>query len=133
MTTLEEVFIKANGEEEKDDSKKDGTPNVVEKLLDGDNMGDMKEHRGSSVNRDDQPLVGSIHSNKNKDKFDEESMNEEESKGLSSENLVGNGSLGQSIQALITKRFNIYKRDKCGLVCEVLVPVILVVIGLSFL
>ena len=31
------------------------------------------------------------------------------------------------------KRFNIYKRDKCGLVCEILVPVILVIFGLGLL
>lgn len=52
---------------------------------------------------------------------------------MSSENLVGNGTLGQSVWALIIKRFNIYKRDKCGLVCEILVPVILVLLGLSLL
>ena len=34
---------------------------------------------------------------------------------------------------MLVKRFNIYKRDKCGLVCEVLVPIILVVLGLSAL
>jgi len=33
----------------------------------------------------------------------------------------------------LVKRFNIYKRDKCGLVCEVLVPVILVLLGMSML
>ena len=38
-----------------------------------------------------------------------------------------------SIWALLVKRFNIYKRDKCGLVCEILVPVILVLMGLSLL
>jgi len=52
---------------------------------------------------------------------------------MSSENLVGNGKLGDSIGALLMKRFNIYKRDKCGLVCEVLVPVILVFMGLALL
>ena len=31
------------------------------------------------------------------------------------------------------KRFNIYKRDKCGLVCEIIVPVVLVILGLSLL
>ena len=50
-----------------------------------------------------------------------------------SENLVGKGTLGESIKALIIKRFNIYKRDRCGLVCEILVPVLLVLFGLSLL
>ena len=52
---------------------------------------------------------------------------------MSSQNLVGNGSLCESIKALIVKRFNIYKRDKCGLVCEIIVPVILVLMGLGLL
>ena len=52
---------------------------------------------------------------------------------MSSENLVGSGSIGESLKALLTKRFNIYKRDKCGLVCEVLVPVILVLFGMGLL
>lgn len=51
----------------------------------------------------------------------------------SSENLVGNGTLTGSIIALLTKRFHIYKRDKCGLCCEIVVPVVLVLVGLSLL
>ena len=57
----------------------------------------------------------------------------EDKNGMSSENLVGKGTLGQSIKALIIKRFNIYKRDKCGLCCELIVPVILVLLGLGLL
>jgi len=52
---------------------------------------------------------------------------------MSSENLVGKGTLWQSIRALIVKRFHIYKRDKCGLCCELIVPVILVLFGLGLL
>ena len=52
---------------------------------------------------------------------------------MSSENLVGAGSLWSSVKALLIKRFNIYKRDKCGLVCEIVVPIILVIFGLSLL
>ena len=50
-----------------------------------------------------------------------------------SENLVGQGKLIDSVAALLVKRFNIYKRDKCGLVCEILVPVILCLMGLGLL
>ena len=52
---------------------------------------------------------------------------------LSSENLVGSGTLWGSIKALLVKRFNIYKRDKCGLICELVVPIILVIFGLGML
>lgn len=49
------------------------------------------------------------------------------------ENLVGNGSVCSSIKALLSKRFYIYKRDCTGLICELIVPIILVFIGLQLL
>ena len=52
---------------------------------------------------------------------------------MSAENLVGKGTLCGSVGALLAKRFHIYKRDKCGLVCELIVPVILVLMGLGLL
>ena len=35
-----------------------------------------------------------------------------------------------NISALLTKRMHIYKRDKSGLICEIIVPIILVTLGL---
>ena len=35
-----------------------------------------------------------------------------------------------NITAVITKRMHIYKRDKTGLICEIIVPVVLVIVGL---
>ena len=49
------------------------------------------------------------------------------------DNLVGNGRVKASIGALLLKRFNIYKRDCTGLVCELIVPIILVFLGLQLL
>lgn len=37
--------------------------------------------------------------------------------------------LKTNIEAMLTKRFLIYKRDKCGLCCELIVPVFLVLFG----
>lgn len=42
-------------------------------------------------------------------------------------------SLCLSIKALIVKRFRIYSRDRCGLICEIIIPIILVIAGLLFL
>lgn len=73
---------------------------------------------------------------KRDDEFDAESAADNrasEANTPTSQNLVGNGNLCESIKALIVKRFNIYKRDKCGLVCEIIVPVILVLLGLALL
>ena len=49
------------------------------------------------------------------------------------ENLVGNGSVLENMTALLTKRFHIYKRDKAGLLCEVFVPLALVLLGCGLL
>ena len=46
------------------------------------------------------------------------------------ENLVAQGSVMNNIKALLIKRMHIYKRDKIGLVCEIIVPVLLVILGL---
>ena len=107
MTTLEEVFLKVNGELEEDDQEP------------------TKEDRGSlQRNSEEEGVLIS----------DERKTNENiAGQGLSSENLVGHGTLWQSVKALIIKRFNIYKRDKCGLCCELIVPVILVLFGLGLL
>ena len=145
MTTLEEVFIKANGEdkpEENEPVKEKDVDDVdmadaQDKLLEGDAN---REHRGSSINREDQPMSGQLltqskKSSKRDDEFDGGSVDTPSTaqNEMSSQNLVGNGSLCESIKALIVKRFNIYKRDKCGLVCEIIVPVILVLMGLGLL
>ena len=69
MTTLEEVFIKANGEEEKDGDK-EGVPKIEE---------DDRISRGSSVNRDDALLASVKSLNKDKqDDFDEKSIDKKD-------------------------------------------------------
>jgi len=114
MTTLEEVFLKANG------------ISYEEKI-------DMKR-RTSSINDEGKlPL---------KDSFEEFDPNADpskipglkESNPIQDHNLVGSDSkICTSIGALIAKRFYLYKRDKCGLICEILVPVLLAILGLSLL
>jgi len=47
----------------------------------------------------------------------------------SPDRLIGNGTVTESIIALLTKRFHIYKRDRIGLVCEVILPWLMVLIG----
>ena len=44
-------------------------------------------------------------------------------------NLVGRGTLCQGIQALIVKRLQIYKRDVSSYICELVVPIVLVLAG----
>jgi hypothetical protein len=43
--------------------------------------------------------------------------------------LIRHSGVGQNVGALLTKRYQIYKRDRMGLCCEVFCPVILVLVG----
>lgn len=44
-------------------------------------------------------------------------------------NLVGKGTLCQGIGALMIKRLQIYKRDMSAYICELVVPLLLVIAG----
>lgn len=127
MTTLEEVFIRVNEDEREDlkiEEEKDG-------LFDQDAA---REHRGSSINRneetDSQKLLRQ--DNEGAESFGNASMDKNSKEGAS-ENLIGNGSFGTSVKALIRKRFDLYKRDRCGLVCELVIPIMLTLFGMSLL
>lgn len=127
MTTLEEVFLKANG-----DIDASGVPKVETQTNEDDERYLLKgnrDTRGSSINRNENEAEEGA---ADKDKFGDGSLHELDNQ-QETENLVGNGTLWESIRALLVKRFNIYKRDRCGLVCEVLVPIVLVLFGLSLL
>ena len=54
-----------------------------------------------------------------------------EAEYVEEENLVNQGSIMETISALFAKRAHIYKRDKSGLVCEIVVPIVLVILGLA--
>ena len=47
--------------------------------------------------------------------------------------VENNRSCCLTTKALLAKRFHIYKRDKFGLLCELIIPIILVIGGLCFL
>ena len=48
------------------------------------------------------------------------------------ENQIRGSTICGTLGATTTKRFIMYRRDWCGIICEVIVPVIMVVIGLQF-
>lgn len=114
MTTLEEVFLKANGisyEEKQDMQRRTSSIN-------DDSNSALKDSMGEFDPDYDQSKVPGLR----------------KSNPIQDHNLVGSGSsICSSIGALVAKRFFLYKRDKCGLVCEILVPVLLAILGLSLL
>ena len=48
------------------------------------------------------------------------------------EHLVRGSGMCATLGANATKRFIMYRRDWCGIICEVIVPIVMVVIGLQF-
>ena len=115
MTTLEEVFLRAN-EDHREGTAAGGESERMDELLKPDQI----KGRDSSINRREK-----LYDDDNKEKFQPEAEYKEE------ENLVAQGSIMDNITAVMTKRAHIYKRDRRGLICEVIVPVILVLIGLG--
>ena len=48
------------------------------------------------------------------------------------EYLVRGSGMCVTLGATTTKRFIMYRRDWCGIICEVIVPIFMVIIGLQF-
>lgn len=59
------------------------------------------------------------------------SVNTEEGKlhGPKIARLVGHSTVGNNIQALMVKRFHIYRRDILNFICEIFVPWVMLLIG----
>ena len=104
MTSLEEVFLKSN-----EPAKSPEIQAAIEAKEDDE------DGKSPSNTPNDQP-----------DTIDRAKEAEE------TENLVGSGTLCSNIGALIIKRLHLYRRDVTGLICEVVLPIILVAVGLSF-
>lgn len=47
------------------------------------------------------------------------------------ERFVSTSSIRDNVSALLTKRYHVYKRDRAGLICEVIVPFLIVLVGCS--
>ena len=103
MTSLEEVFLKSN-------EKK--LPEIKAAI-------EAKADDGDAISPGNRPS-------------DEPDTIERAKEGEETENLVGSGTLCSNIGALIIKRLHLYRRDITGLICEVILPIILVAVGLSF-
>jgi ATP-binding cassette subfamily A (ABC1) protein 3 len=106
ITTLEEVFLNINKEF---------------KINIGNS--DKVEHSDSEVMENlikEEPVTSPrVSLNKVKESQEE----------LSPVRLVGNSGLLENMKALMIKRVNIYKRDRSGLACEVIVPFLCVIVG----
>ena len=102
MTSLEEVFLRANRETNKETRETiSNKQNVNETLM----TSVITSKQSALVASQNDPL----------------------------EEQIGQGTFCSQLVALIKKRLLIYSRDKCGLICEILIPTILVIVGLGLL
>ena len=92
----------------------------------------MLKEKGSELNNSG----SSFNSSKNRLSKSELSLSKakfskitSETDGPKTERLVFPSTISENIGALLTKRLHVYKRDKAGIVCEIIVPFIMVLIG----
>jgi ATP-binding cassette subfamily A (ABC1) protein 3 len=132
MTSLEEVFLSCNAELEpslgsvKKNKKKSKDPHASGKkvnysgaLIPGQKV-DMNE-------TDDVMEMTGDHSRtimKNSNSFDDVESDE-----ISGNLIQGSGCL-TTVSAAVNKRWQIYQRDYCGFICQVISPLILIFFGL---
>lgn len=114
ITTLEEVFLKINEEFRTNLGHSEIEGGAAKAEADEEFKEVTRETSKSSVNM-----------------LDESGVLDEENQQRAPTRLVGNSSVKDNISALIAKRFHIYKRDRVGLACEVIVPFFLVLLGCS--
>ena len=121
MSNLEDVFLKINQEY---------APDL---------FGDLKkfdDSRNSSQSEDEKKKVQAIGNSTERStkKLDDStgsaSSDEYEQDPDDAENLIRGSSCTRSCTASAAKRYIIYKRDWCGLLCQVIIPLILVLFGL---
>jgi hypothetical protein len=125
MSNLEDVFLKINQEY---------APELFGDLKKFD---DSKNSSYMSTDNKDRSYAKSIgHSTQelSKDEKIDDSQNSDVSAEYEmdddAENLIRGSSCTRSCTASAAKRYIIYKRDWCGLLCQVVIPLILVLFGL---
>lgn len=129
MSNLEDVFLKINQEY---------APELfgdLKKFDDSKNSSYMDMSAGDNRDASYAKSIGHSTQNLSKDEKIDDSQNSDvsadyEIEGDDAENLIRGSSCTRSCTASAAKRYIIYKRDWCGLLCQVVIPLILVLFGL---
>ena len=131
ITTLEDVFLNINREfDEKDDINQ-----IVVEEKNQDLLDPYKNYPKGMVSKDFNPKVANDTTNTSRNnsmsRFSTlyKSSEIEAEMSSSAERLISNSSTCSNIYALFQKRFNLYKRDRTGLICEIFVPSLMVLMG----
>ena len=137
MSNLEDVFLKINQEFAPDlfgdlkgfaDSRSSGEITDYSKVQDSGRGGTMiKSIAHSSVDRS---TLKPSEREKTYEDSSEDSNEFEVDENDAGGNLIRGSSCVRSCTASSAKRFIIYKRDWCGLLCQIVIPITLVLFGL---
>ena len=121
MATLEEVFLKINQE---------FAPELFGSGAGSD--GGSEDPKGSF--KDEQPSIKGIGNTFDNSGVSAQGLKESSTANYEDdgEHLVRGSGMCATLGANTTKRFIMYRRDWCGIICEVIVPIVMVVIGLQF-
>ena len=118
ITTLEEVFLAVNAEE-RSELNKEATLKELGALESNPDQVAMVEEgspKNMHVNLTTSNVTSMLQSGI----------------GESEQNLTQGSDILTNNYALLVKRLNIYRRDRCGLFCEILCPFIMVLVGCAF-
>ena len=152
MSNLEDVFLKINQEFAPDlfgglknrgfdakshsamgsDSGSDSESYVKNRSF-AKSIGHSTQNLGSSTSKskaeESHELDDSTGSNSSgeKDSMDSKEFEKDETNG---QNLIRGSSCARSCTASAAKRIIIYRRDWCGVICQIIIPIILVIFGL---
>ena len=125
MTTLEDVFLKINQEFAPELFGFDQDSRGSESELESDQKGAAKGYS-----------IGHSTFNQSSEQSavlkEEQDMKDSMNKGDDAEYLVRGSGACATLGATSTKRFIMYRRDWCGIICEVIVPIVMVIVGLQF-
>ena len=125
MSNLEDVFLKIN---------KEYAPEL---------FSDLKQLDSSTLSREggvkDNFALSIGHSSQNSDQIRDSQLQndyggpktqDEQEDDEDMENMIRDSSCSRSCKASTTKRALIYRRDWCGLLCQIVIPLVMVVFGL---
>ena len=105
------------------ETKKSGSIN--DPIVHGNINPSLRESFASQSSRNRNSVVSASNLDNSFDSSEEEADDQREVK-----NLIRGSSLARTCTATSAKRFLIIRRDLCGLLCQIVIPLILVLVGL---
>ena len=95
------------------------------------NLSNDTDTVGKNINKTDSRLLSNVDNNDPSREWSKNSSSmDSDDDDQNDENLVRGSSCPTTVGASVIKRWNIYRRDYCGFICQVISPLILIFFGL---